>query len=162
MIPFTYYFEEMLDYYDYRYDESDNNRIITWDTKELRKVWMPHIRTYKSYGESDESFEAGKKKDQLELDDYFNRIHSGEYIEVNEVIWKPNFEFTDTLKYSHYSRGRSSAKIHFTSQSNNKSFEMFLTDFDELMGLKGFNGNTVTDTFTFCKRGANYGIKLSR
>ena len=47
-------------------------------------------------------------------------IKSGRYIEVNEVVWKPNIEFTDTLKYSHYSRGRSSAKIHFASQSNGK------------------------------------------
>ena len=162
MIPFTYHYEEMLDYYDFRYDESENNRVTTWDTVENHRVYMPYVRTYKHTGETESDFVNSKNKDQARLDECSEFIKSGRYIEVNEVVWKPNIEFTDTLKYSHYSRGISSAKIHFASQSNGKKYEMFLTDFDELMDLKGFQGNVVEDVFTFCKRGANYGIKLSR
>jgi hypothetical protein len=92
----------------------------------------------------------------------FKRFKSGRYINVNEVVWKPNYEFEDKLHYLRYSRGRSSAKIHFKSEITDKEYEMFLTDFDDLMNNKGFDKNTVDGTFTFCKRGSNYGIKFFR
>jgi len=71
-----------------------------------------------------------------------------------------NFQFEDTLQYDGYSRGRSSAKICFKSATTGKKYEMFLTDFDDLMNCRGFDKNTITGTWTFCKRGQNYGIKL--
>ncbi len=160
MIPFTYYHEDMMDYYDKNFNDSENNKKITWDTEENHMVWMPHIRSSKYYGESDSDYESAVIKSQKSFDEYFNYLNSGRYIEVDEVIWKPNYEFEDKLKYLCYSRGRSSAKIHFQSEVTNKKNEMFLTDFDDLMKGQGFNKNIVEGTFTFCKRGANYGIKL--
>jgi len=160
MIPFTYHHEDMMDYYDMNFSDSENNRKITWDTEENHRVWNYSIRTFQRYGESDEDFLNAQAKEQARVDEYNERINNGRYITVDEVIWKPNFEFEDKLKYLCYSRGRSSAKIHFQSEATNKKYEMFLTDFDDLMKGQGFNKNIVEGTFTFCKRGANYGIKL--
>ena len=71
----------------------------------------------------------------------------------------PNFEFTDTLKYNGYHRGRSSAKIGFLRLSCSTSVEMFLTDFDDMMESVGLNGQCIRGKFTFVKRGLNYGVK---
>ena len=149
MIPFTYHHEDMMDYYDMNFSDSENNRKITWDTEENRRAYLP-------FKYVDETTEDHQKR----INEYTNKFTTGRYITVDEVIWKPNFEFKDRLKYLCYSRGRSSAKIHFKSEITNKKYEMFLTDFDDLMKGQGFNKNIVEGTFTFCKRGANYGIKL--
>lgn len=162
MIPFTYYFENMMDYYDMNYYDSENNRKIIWGIKENRRVWQPSIRTYQGYGESDEKFAKSQAEDKIKVEEFNEKFNSGKYIEVDEVVWKPNFEFNDKLKYLNYTRGRSSAKIHFKSEITGKEYEMFLTDFDDLMNGQGFNKNIVESIFTFCKRGANYGIKLAR
>ena len=162
MIPFTYHFVNMMDYYDMNFSDSENNRKITWDTEENHRVWQPSIRTYQRYGESDEDFAISQTQDRSRVNEFDDRFNSERYITVDEVIWKPNFEFEDKFKYLNYSRGRSSAKIHFKSEITGKEYEMFLTDFDDLMNSQGFNKNVVEGTFTFCKRGANYGIKLVR
>ena len=159
MIPFNYYYEDMLDYYEYKYSENPNSRKITWNTNTNHSVWTPRIRGYKYNGESDEKFEASNAKDKINVDLYNKNLTNGTYIEIEEIVWKPNYEFEDKLKYLCYSRGRSSAKIHFQSEITNRKYEMFLTDFDDLMKGKGFNKNIIEGTFTFCKRGANYGIK---
>lgn len=72
--------------------------------------------------------------------------------------WKDNYIFSDTLEYDTYSRGRSSALICFKSQSNGKSYSMFMTDFDDVAKLM-VNG-VLKGTFTFQKRGQNYGIRM--
>ena len=38
MIPFTYHHEDMMDYYDMNFSDSENNRKITWDTEENHRV----------------------------------------------------------------------------------------------------------------------------
>lgn len=77
----------------------------------------------------------------------------------DECYFKPNKEFYDELEYIGYSRGRSSIKIKFKSLINNKKYEMFITDFDNLL-LDGKFANPLKGNFTFCKRGANFGIKM--
>lgn len=58
------------------------------------------------------------------------------------VEWKNNFEFDAELEYVGYSRGRSSAQMLFQAHTGTKYFgvNMFLTDFDDLIGTIGFNG----------------------
>lgn len=141
MIPFAYPNYNMLDYYDYKYTDNENNRRIYWNTKNNYREWFPY------------------RNENTML--FFEKIESGEIIEVDEVKWVENYEFEDTLIYSHYSKGRSSTKIHFISKTTDKPYEMFLTDFDDLLKYSGFMGNEVKNVFTFCKRGANYGIKLA-
>lgn len=74
--------------------------------------------------------------------------------------WRDNYVFEDTLTYETYHRGRSSATLCFRD-SNGHSYEMFMTDFNDLLKRKGLEGRSVTAKWTFVKRGQNYGIKLA-
>ena len=76
----------------------------------------------------------------------------GPFIELN------NYEFTDTLVYSGYSRGRSAAYFNFKSKTDERNYTVFLTDFEEMV-FKMANGE-ITGKFTFCKRGQNFGLKM--
>ena len=72
--------------------------------------------------------------------------------------WRDNYVFEDTLTYVTYYRGRSSVTIGF-KDSNGCSYEMFISDFDELITSKGLFGKSVRGKWTFVKKGQNYGIK---
>lgn len=76
-------------------------------------------------------------------------------------IMKDNFTFDETMTYRGYGRGRSSATILF-EDSKGKRYSMFLSDFDELMRTKGLDGKSVKSTWTFCKKGMNYGLALAK
>jgi hypothetical protein len=69
----------------------------------------------------------------------------------------PNHQFTDTLKYKHYSRGRSAAYFIF-ERTDGRTVSVFLTDFESI--IRKMSNGQITDTFTFCKRGSNFGCKL--
>jgi hypothetical protein len=75
-------------------------------------------------------------------------------------IWKDNYEWEDELKYESYGRGRSAAYMIFVSTQTNKTYTMFLTDFDSIVSL--LSGGALKGTFTFQKRGQNYGVRLVR
>ena len=95
---------------------------------------------------------AGKQREvKGSLLDYDNHSGNVEYIE-NKV-------FEDTLTFEGYSRGRSSAVFNFTD-SNGDTYQMFMTDIDDLLREKDIINRQVKGTWTFCKRGRNYGIKL--
>jgi len=79
----------------------------------------------------------------------------------NPHEWRDNYVFEGTLKYRTYYRGRSSATIDF-EDSDGRTYEMFMSDFNDLMLAKGFNGQEVTGKWTFVKKGKNYGIKLAK
>lgn len=72
------------------------------------------------------------------------------------AAWVPNFEFTDTLKFKEFERGRSAAHAIFVSESG-KEYPMFLTDLHDAIGvmIRGY----VIGKFTFQKRGQNYALK---
>ena len=69
-----------------------------------------------------------------------------------------NYEFTTTLTYYGYCRGCSACNIMFRSPDFKQTLYMFMTDFDEVVD-RLINGK-LSGTFTFCKRGMNYGIKM--
>lgn len=75
-----------------------------------------------------------------------------------EISMLQNFEFTDTLKFQRYGRGRSSVNFTFVRQSNNKTVSFFVSDFCD--ALPKLNGGEITGVFTFTKKGMNYGCKL--
>jgi len=77
---------------------------------------------------------------------------------VHGPIWTPNFTFNATLKFKEYTRGRSSVGFMFVDESTNHEYSMFVKEFTEIVP-KLVNG-TLTGTFTFVKRGANYGFKM--
>lgn len=68
-----------------------------------------------------------------------------------------NFVFEDTLTYKDFQRGRSSAQFSFT-RSNGKSVIVFMKDMDIFIP-RIVNGQ-ITGTFTFVKRGQNYGVTI--
>jgi hypothetical protein len=98
-----------------------------------------------------------KKKGNYQIPFKNGNLQSYPY---NPDEWRDNYEFEETLEYVTYYRGRSSATIAF-KDSQGHTYEMFLTDFDDVMKRKGFNGKFVTGKWTFVKRGQNYGIRLA-
>lgn len=71
--------------------------------------------------------------------------------------WRENKPFVDTLTYSGYGRGRSSAVLCFTG-NNGTEYTMFLKDFDACALF--MRGGQITGTWWFTKRGMNYGVQL--
>ena len=74
-------------------------------------------------------------------------------------VFVPNFEFEDTLIFTHFSRGRSSVKAHFESQTTGKKYEMFIIDLEDVIKAN-YSITKLSGRFTFVKRGQNYGVKL--
>ena len=75
-------------------------------------------------------------------------------------MWQPNKVFTCRMKIVSMGRGRSAA--YFTLQDdNNIRFPMFMTDIMDLIANYSIDKGYVTATWTFCKRGQNYGLCLA-
>lgn len=74
------------------------------------------------------------------------------------ATWTDNHEFDATLKCEDYGRGRSAAYFELERVGEGKTVTMFLKDFME--ALPHMHGGVVKGTFTFCKRGQNYGCRL--
>jgi hypothetical protein len=72
-----------------------------------------------------------------------------------------NFRFVATLQFLDYSRGRSSAKINLEDEFGTR-YGMFLTDLLDVLRNCRIENGSVTATWTFQKRGMNYGIRLAR
>ena len=70
MIPFTYHFVNMMDYYDMSFSDCPNNRSIIWDTVENHRVWQPSVRTYQRYGESGEDFVISQTQDRSRVSEF--------------------------------------------------------------------------------------------
>lgn len=76
---------------------------------------------------------------------------------VKSIFWCKVYEFTDTLTYVGYTKGRSACNIVFTN-SQGKKYYMFMSEFDKLLNKCGLNKNKAAGTFSFVKRGANYSL----
>lgn len=76
-----------------------------------------------------------------------------------KVIFKPNYIFSADLKFTGFTRGRSSAQACFKDSNNDKIYYMFLVDFSDII-LAGCNVNKLKGNFTYTKRGCNYAIKF--
>ncbi len=78
-------------------------------------------------------------------------------IDVDE--WKPNYIFEDELQFSHFSRGRSSVKAIFKDENDFK-YEMFVSDFNDVINSQTIVKGKIKGRFYFIKKGANYGLKM--
>jgi hypothetical protein len=74
-----------------------------------------------------------------------------------EPDWRDNVVFEDTLKFIGFSRGRSAANADFET-SDGKRVTMFLADLGDAM--KQMFAGCLRGSFTYCKRGMNFGIKM--
>lgn len=77
-----------------------------------------------------------------------------------KVRYVKNHIMEMTLKFLHFSRGRSSVKAHFENIDNEQRYEMFITDIEDILLNHKFADGQITGKFVFTKRGQNYGIKL--
>jgi len=76
-----------------------------------------------------------------------------------EYEWIENHEFEAILTIDTYHRGRSSVKFILKDDSGT-CYEMFVTDMLNLVKTAKIENGKVHGKWTFCKRGANYGIKM--
>lgn len=83
-----------------------------------------------------------------DLSDYYKNIELAE----NKV-------FHDVLTYDRVERGRSACTFFFKGEDQ-AEYPMFITDMDDILKTKDISSGQVSGTWTFAKRGANYGIKL--
>ena len=75
--------------------------------------------------------------------------------------WRPIAEFTATLAYDGYSRGRAAAYTWWKAvTATGTRYPMFMTDLDELLNSGLMRGSSLTGRFTVVKRGQNYGVRL--
>ena len=70
-----------------------------------------------------------------------------------------NYEWNDELTYYAFERGNSSCVMLFKSDLTFLTYHVFMTDFTDTIVDNMICGK-VKGTFTFTKRGQNYGIKL--
>lgn len=106
---------------------------------------------YSYFGITDEEKEICKENGKIE-----HYYKNGKFAEV----FVPNFNFVDALDFTHFSRGRSSVKAHFVSCTTNKKYEMFISDFEDCIKNNHLTNSLIKGTFTFVKKGQNYGVKL--
>lgn len=81
----------------------------------------------------------------------------GKYHEV-DLDWRDNYEFKAILVYQGYRRGRSAAYFLFKEAETEAVHSMFMSDFDDI-ARSMINGH-VLETWTFHKKGQNYGIRM--
>lgn len=79
---------------------------------------------------------------------------------VTDLDWYDNFEFNDTMQFSHFECGRSAVHIIFWSKKDERKYQMFLTDFERI--VPKLENGVINGSFTFCKRGQNYGVMLTK
>ena len=73
------------------------------------------------------------------------------------VTWKDNFQWDDNLEYESYGKGMSAIHIYFRSLVSGKKYTMFMTDFHDI--IKDMVTGRLSGTFTFQKRGMNFGVR---
>lgn len=95
---------------------------------------------------------------EIPVDKDGNQLHYPDSWGANGCAWRQNEEFEDTLTYQGYRRGRSAAYFEFRRKSGAK-VTMFLKDFESAIP-KMVRGK-IGGRWTFCKRGANYGVQLA-
>ena len=75
-------------------------------------------------------------------------------------VWRQNFVFEDELVFLGFYRGCSSAGSTFKSLRDGKQYNVFLKDLGAIILSDSLRSGVISGTFTFVKRGANYGLRL--
>lgn len=81
----------------------------------------------------------------------------GSFYGAHEMV--PNREFAATLQFTGYGRGRSAATFYFTDE-HGREYPMFLSEINVVLKSKTITNGVVSGTWTFCKKGQNFSIKL--
>ena len=75
-------------------------------------------------------------------------------------VWKPNDAFDASMEFQCFQRGRSSATAVLKDMATGVQYEMFLSDFQDVMTSNAISACVIAGTFAFVKKGANFGVKL--
>ena len=104
----------------------------------------------------------GKRYDTWhEIEELFGTkaVYDAERVDLGPD-WRPNAPFKAKLELVSYSRGRSAANFDLKDEQG-QEYSVFLTDMlDILLEHSIVKGWTEELTWSFCKRGTNYGLKL--
>ena len=73
--------------------------------------------------------------------------------------WRDNYSFESKMTIEDYGRGRSAVTIYLLDELNNR-YEVFISDFIEMMKKLEVSEGSFYGKFTFCKKGKNYGLQL--
>lgn len=77
------------------------------------------------------------------------------------LMWVENEIFEDELEYTGYTSSTSgNSKIHFNSSRYPRRYNMFMSDFDDILNLKLFANNKIRGKFCFIKRSSALGIRM--
>lgn len=93
-------------------------------------------------------------KYDIPFDSEGNQLHYGESWRKREA----NYAFFDTITFVEFQRGRSAAYAVF-KRSTGTTVTVFLTDLEDM--LPRMSSGKINSKFEFCKRGNNFGVKLS-
>lgn len=73
--------------------------------------------------------------------------------------WRPNYTFPATMRFTGMTRGRSAARFCITDVESGVEYEMFMSEALDLLKTLTMKDGIIEGWWTFCKRGANYGIR---
>jgi hypothetical protein len=73
-------------------------------------------------------------------------------------VWLDNLEFETKMTVTSFTRGRSSA-IFILKNGQGREHPMFLKDLYEMLLSTTIINGEIYGTWTFCKRGQNYGLQ---
>lgn len=98
----------------------------------------------------------------IPFDQKGNQVHYPDTWIMRTGSWKANFTFYGTVSFKEFARGRSAAYAVvqvWEAKRGRRPYEaiVFLKDLGEM--LTHMDRGTIVGTFTFCKRGQNYGMR---
>ena len=80
---------------------------------------------------------------------------------AGRIEWRDNYIFTTELEVTSYGRGRSAANFNL-QDSEGHNYNCFMNAIIDIIRDSRFSAGKITATWTFEKRGQNYGIKLAK
>lgn len=96
-----------------------------------------------------------KSSYQIPFDKHGNLLSYPDY-DVDQ--WKDNYVFKSKMTLVTYGRGRSSVVFIF-KDNNGFKYPMFVSDFLDMTLAVTLDKGFVEGSFTFVKKGSNYGLK---
>ena len=74
--------------------------------------------------------------------------------------WKNNYSFNDSLKIERMTSGYSAKYYKAISTTTGKRFTIFVRDLIDIIEHAEIKDGVMTGTWTFVKRGQNYGVAI--
>ena len=79
--------------------------------------------------------------------------------EWRELEWRENYTFDATMEVTGFMRGRSAARWRVVDKETSVVYDMFMSEFNDMMKQTTIKKGVVSGNWTFCKKGSNYSIR---